>query len=137
MEYIQIIIWIGIISCGIAIWVLLKYENLADPKPAWKIKAVKKLNLVEQNKNLDQKYKLLELDKIMEYILQSKYSSTMSFGDLMKEYGDEFSNTARNQIWSAHKIRNKIVHDIHYNPNRKEIAESVKNYIKIIQKMCE
>jgi hypothetical protein len=113
-------------------------SNIAkESQPDWKGKAKIKLEAIESNKKLDSKYKLLELDKVMEYILQSKFYSTKSFGEILKENEKAFDPTPRHQIWVAHKLRNKIVHDIHYHPTNNELENNIKKYTNNIKDLLK
>lgn len=137
MNILQFIIWIAIIGAGIGLYILLrpKLENLG--KPQWKDQAATNLKDLEANKKLEDKYKILELDKIMEYILQSKFNSTKSFGEIMKENEKAFDPTPRHQIWVAHKLRNKIVHDLQYQGSKNEFEINIKKYTKNIKDLLK
>jgi hypothetical protein len=133
MDFLQIIIWITIIAAGVGVVYLLRSNIVKESQPDWKGKAKIKLEAIESNKKLDSKYKLLELDKVMEYILQSKFSSTKSFGEILKENEKAFDPTPRHQIWVARKLRNKIVHDIHYQPTPNELENNIKKHTNNIK----
>ena len=133
MDILQIIIWITIVGAGIGLYILLRPKLKSTTKPVWKDKAKLKLKDLEANKKLEDKYRILELDKIMEYILQSKFDSTKSFGEIMKENEKAFEPTPRHQIWVAHKLRNKIVHDLHYQGGKNEFAVNIKKYTNNIK----
>jgi hypothetical protein len=137
MDFLQILIWIIIIAAGIGLYTLLRPKLESISKPQWKDKALQKLKDLEANKKLDDKYRILELDKIMEFILQSKFNSTKSFGEILKENEKEFDPTPRHQIWVAHKLRNKIVHDLHYEGGKNEFAIQIKKYTKNIKELLK
>jgi hypothetical protein len=137
MNLLQIIIWAGIIAAGIGLYILLRPKLATIGKPEWKDKAAAKLKDLETNKKLDDKYRILELDKIMEFILQSKFNSTKSFGEIMKENEKAFDATPRHQIWVAHKLRNKIVHDLHYEGGKNEFAIQIRKYTKNIKDLLK
>lgn len=137
MDFLQLLIWILIIFAGIGLYILLR-PNLVDiTKPEWKDKAASKLRDLESNKKLDDKYRILELDKIMEYILQSKFNSNKSFGEILKENEKAFDPVPRHQIWVAHKLRNKIVHDLQYEGGKNEFKVNIKKYNKNIKDLLE
>jgi hypothetical protein len=137
MPYLQTIIWITIIAAGFGIAYLLRSSVVKESQPDWKGKAKIKLEAIETNKKLDSKYKLLELDKVMEYILQSKFRSTKSFGEIMQENEKSFDPSPRHQIWVAHKLRNKIVHDIHYQPTPNELENNITKYTNNIKDLLK
>ena len=137
MDILQIIIWITIISAIIGLYILLRPKLESIAKPLWKNKARQKLKDLEADKKLDDKYRILELDKIMEYILQSKFNSAKSFGEILKENEKAFEPTPRHQIWVAHKLRNKIVHDLQYQGSKNEFAVNIKKYINNIKNLLQ
>jgi hypothetical protein len=137
MNILQIIIWAVIIAAGIGLYIILKPKLEGLTKPEWKDKALQKLKNLETNKKLDDKYRILELDKIMEFILQSKFNSTKSFGEILKENEKEFDPTPRHQIWVAHKLRNKIVHDMQYEGGKNEFTIQIKKYSKNIKELLK
>jgi hypothetical protein len=133
MILLQIIIWISIAASVIGLFILIKPIVVKEPRPEWKEIAANKLKDLQTNKKLDDKYKILELDKIMEFILQSMFNSSRSFGEILKENEKVFEPVARHQIWVAHKLRNKIVHDINYHGSKNEFTTNIKKYIKNIK----
>ncbi len=137
MDFLQLFIWIIIIAAGSGLYILLRPAILKESKPDWKSKAVIKLADLQTNKTLDDKYRILELDKIMEFILQSKFDSTKSFGEILKENEKKFDPTPRHQIWVAHKLRNKIVHDMNYEGGKNEFAIQIKKYTKNIKELLK
>ena len=137
MDFLQLFIWILIIAAGSGLFILLRPKSPQGSKFNWRYKAASKLKNLEANKMLDDKYRILELDKIMEFILQSKFGSTKTFGEILKENEKEFDPTPRHQIWVAHKLRNKIVHDLHYEGGKNEFAIQIKKYTKNIKELLK
>ena len=137
MNILQLIIWITIIGAGIGLYILLRPRLESIIKPSWKNNAIAKLKDLEANTKLDDKYRILELDKIMEFILQSKFNSTKSFGEILKENEKAFDPTPRHQIWVAHKLRNKIVHDLHYEGGKNEFGIQIRKYTKNIKDLLK
>ena len=137
MDFLQIFIWILIVAAGSGLFILLRPNSVQETKPDWKTKAAIKLTDLEANTKLDDKYRILELDKIMEFILQSKFNSTKSFGEILKENEKVFDPTPRHQIWVAHKLRNKIVHDMNYEGGKNEFEIQIKKYTKNIKELLK
>ncbi len=78
------------------------------------------------------KEKIIELDKILDECLQSKNISG-SLGEKMKKYGKQFEN--ENAIWNAHKLRNKLVHEIGFIPTKKESEKAISAFLQEIEKI--
>lgn len=52
---------------------------------------------------------ILDADKLLDYAL-SKLGFEGSLGEKLKRAGSRFSNI--NSVWNAHKLRNRIAHDL-------------------------
>ena len=73
---------------------------------------------------------LMKADKLLDYVLKIKgYNGSM--GDKLKKAGVLFHDI--NGIWEAHKMRNKIAHEIGYKLTASECAKyliKIKNALK-------
>lgn len=102
-------------------------------KPAqWKLDVEKRYRkLLAQS--LDKKMILIELDKLVEYALKQKFNANnKSFGEILKQRHNSFGKKDLDAIWSAHKLRNKLVHDFHYEPRPSEINHAIILYKKVV-----
>jgi hypothetical protein len=64
--------------------------------------------IVEQSK-VDAKGAIMDADKLLDHVLKKKgYSG--SLGEMLKKSGPLFSDL--NSVWHAHKIRNRLAHEI-------------------------
>jgi hypothetical protein len=106
----------------------IKYEKNSK----WKKIARDKLNNLELQK-LDFSSQIIQLDKLIEYCLQSKFNRKATFAELLKKYKKNFSKQDLDEIWKSHKVRNKIAHDIDFMTDLKTfkaIIEIQKRQIK-------
>lgn len=53
---------------------------------------------------------VIEADKLVDYALQQLGVPGQTMGDRLKAANGRFSNI--NDVWSAHKVRNQLVHEI-------------------------
>lgn len=53
---------------------------------------------------------LMEADKLLDHVMISKGFRGETMGDRLKQSGSKFSDL--NAIWSAHKLRNQIAHEV-------------------------
>lgn len=53
---------------------------------------------------------LMEADKLLDYVMQGKNFPGDNMGDRLKSMGHKFSDL--NGIWTAHKLRNQIAHEV-------------------------
>lgn len=79
---------------------------------------------------------IVKLDNLLSKSLQLKYNNTSTCGDNLKRAKDLFPRKDYDNLWSAHKIRNNIVHN-DYEISESEAEEAYKvyksNIIKILK----
>lgn len=108
---------IGLILLLVAVGVVLTY--LQGPKKKGLSGQTREIvknkwqeieNLIAQKNPSASKTAVMEADKLLGYVLgEMGYSG--SIADKLKATPKKFSNL--NDVWSAHKFRNHLVHDIH------------------------
>lgn len=87
---------------------------------------------VEETIEKDPKQAILEADKLIDKALALKgYQG--SLGEKLKKAGTLFSDV--NALWSAHKHRNKIAHEIGYTPSQEDTRRSVYAYKKALENL--
>lgn len=75
------------------------------------------------------KQAVLEADKLLDEALKLK-GFNGSLGEKMKQAGALFSD--QNGIWSAHKLRNRIAHELNMNINEKEASNALFQFKKAL-----
>ena len=84
----------------------------------------------EIKKFSDFEKRILSYDKILDQILkEKKYSWTM--WEKMKKFWINFLN--QNEIWFAHKMRNKIAHEINPKISEKDFLKAEKVFLREIR----
>ena len=69
-------------------------------------------------------------DKLLEKIMRRKgYKGTL--GNMLKKGKNEFSDL--NGVWFAHKIRNKLAHELEYKLSSKEAQRGLKQFYRAFQ----
>ncbi|HID92179.1 TPA: hypothetical protein EYP45_03615 [Candidatus Peregrinibacteria bacterium] len=96
-------------------------------------------NLLKKNKSYPYSFnnqKILEYDKILDKVLRF-YQCTGSTGKKMKQIQNNknFRFLSRNDIWFAHKLRNKIAHEIQYKISDADFKKAENIYIKEILRL--
>lgn len=61
---------------------------------------------------------ILEADKLIDYVL-GKYGYTGSMGEKLKKAQKVFSDI--NAVWAAHKIRNRLAHELEFHPTKNDV----------------
>jgi hypothetical protein len=121
MNYLIIII---ILAGSIALLVLFlsKRQKLSSAE----LKKIKN-NWAKIEQEQDYKKAILEADKLLDYVLtKKKYQGTL--GEKLKRSKILFSHI--NEVWSAHRIRNKIAHEIDFHLQEKEGKRAVASFKK-------
>ena len=78
-----------------------------------------------QTSNLSPREKILEYDKVLDMFL-SAFGHTGTTGNKMKTHGKRFKN--QNNIWYAHKMRNRVAHEIGFRPSDTEFKKAQKYF---------
>lgn len=100
----------------------------------WQINVTSKL----KNLNTDHKLQLIELDKLLEYCLKNYFNQqNLSFGEIMKKNRSSFTKNNLDEIWFAHKLRNKLVHDISFTPSKSDLKLATSFLYKNIKKFVD
>jgi hypothetical protein len=77
--------------------------------------------------NTDQEHRLLEADKLFDHMLKKKgYNG--SLGEKLKKHGNKFSNI--DEIWKAHKLRNKLAHEVDVKLSSSEVDGALRAFKK-------
>ncbi len=120
MEYIIIVI---ILAAILVLYVLFSKKTKLSSSQIKKIHQF--INRI--NNETDYKRIIIDLDKLLDYILKQKgFKGTL--GEKMKKARNLFSNN--NDIWFAHKLRNKIAHDIDFCLREKDAQKAIKYFKK-------
>jgi len=72
---------------------------------------------------------IIEADKLLDYALD-KSGAKGTLGDKLKQSGSKLSDL--NGVWSAHKLRNKLAHEIDHKPSKFAVMVAVKVFKKAL-----
>ena len=86
--------------------------------------------LIEEKSNLKPSLAIIDADKLLGYTLKER-GIQGSVGDQLKSAPSLFSDL--NGIWSAHKLRNQIAHEIGKEISLKEAQSNLNNYKKALK----
>jgi hypothetical protein len=84
-------------------------------------------HLIQSGEN--SKNAILEADKLLDFALD-KLGFQGSLGEKLKKSGPRFSNL--NNVWSAHKLRNRLAHELNFKPNNNEMQRALSNFRKAL-----
>lgn len=66
---------------------------------------------------------LMEADKLLDYVMRAQGFTGETMGDRLKHHGDRFSDL--NGVWSAHKLRNQVAHDVHVDIVKPQVTNAI------------
>ncbi|HEX9805044.1 MAG TPA: hypothetical protein VGA67_05155 [Candidatus Dojkabacteria bacterium] len=120
-----------IIAVNIFLSLYFSNNNIFEEKYDWKKTAKDRLGQIQKNYSSDDiikvKHSLIEVDKILDFVTQKK---GIKGKDYYARIGNLDSFLTRDEIIrikSARKLRNKIVHEIGFEPEMKSLKESFWN----------
>lgn len=130
------LILIGILIIAIGCLLILFNQIFAGRgKKTWKNILKQQLQLLPKDK-MSKSQILIELDKLLEYGLQNTFFVRNSLGSILKQNGHQiYTKTELNQVWFAHKVRNKIAHEVAFLPDDSDLDRSIKILEKAIKKL--
>lgn len=123
---ITLIIAFLIIDGFIIFFVIIKKRN--SKLSSNEIEQIKQMwGNIKNELNSNPKQAIMDADKILDHILK-RLNYTGTLGEMMKQAAPLF--TDQNGIWSAHKLRNKIAHELNFNPDFKTAERALKQFQK-------
>lgn len=123
---------------GIFLLVLIIIAGGKNSKqPEWKSIAKNKLwnteKLLDSMNYYQVKTALIDLDKLLDYILKSKHVKGNTLGERLKNSKHLFNKSDYNYIWQAHKLRNELVHEINNTQSIGNIKQNSYRLVNIIK----
>lgn len=123
-----IYIIIGLIGFILFIFVVIELKNLRRIKRKISAQTRKQIEKkIQSLKNGDKNRAIIELDIILTNLLKMN-GLKGSTGEMLKMSGSLISDI--NSIWHAHKVRNKIAHEMNYKISEYEFKKNLSIYIK-------
>lgn len=77
---------------------------------------------------------VIEGDKLIDLVLKSKVEGE-TMGERLKNSRHLFSHESYNSLWTAHKIRNKIVHEAQFESLFSDAKLAIKGYQKALKEL--
>lgn len=80
------------------------------------------------------KQAIIEADKLVDYVLKSRVGGE-TMGERLKSAKTLFSPNAYDDLWKAHKIRNRVVHEADTETLSFDAKTAVKNFEKALKEL--
>lgn len=91
--------------------------------------------LIDLGKPSNNQKAVLEADKLLDHLLKGFRAPGLTMGDRLKSSRKRFSSEAYEDAWSAHKIRNEIVHNSEYELMDYQAKDAIEKYKKAINEL--
>lgn len=117
-EILIIVLIVAAIIGGIFLYMLFVPQH---EDAGWKLQAKSNLNkirgLTTSHDEMKLKSAVMEADKLLDYVLKSKRIKGDTLGERLKNAKHLFKTSSYNRVWEAHKLRNRLAHEMNFNPN--------------------
>lgn len=109
-------------------------------KEAWKSDVESKLGKLiarSSEENVNWQMLIMEADKLLNYVFKNKRILGETMGERLKNAKVFFDKQLYNQIWKAHKTRNKLAHEMNVNISDKQLLFDFEVFKKAIREMVK
>lgn len=80
------------------------------------------------------KIALVQADNVVDSVLRLKVSGE-TMGDRLKAAQDKFSYETYQNLWEAHKLRNRIAHEAHFAADQEQLRIAIGRFRKSLQEI--
>lgn len=78
---------------------------------------------------------VVEADKLLDYALKGKGYTGENMGERLKSAINSLTREGYNAAWEAHKLRNRMVHEIEHEVFSWEVEKALKNFEKALREL--
>lgn len=129
-----IIIGIILIICVV---ILVSLEK-TKPSSDWKSFTRNRLKEIDAHTDFDNymslKAAIIDLDSLLDHALKNSRLSGQTMGERLKSAHSMFERSLYDEIWTAHKMRNQLVHEPSFKPALGRLSQSRKALKEAIMK---
>lgn len=79
------------------------------------------------------RYAVIEADKLLDYVLKARGYEGETMGDRLRAANKDFSY--KDDVWHAHKLRNKLVHEADYEIDPRLVTRSINQFQQALKDM--
>jgi len=123
--FIEIFLLLFIVVFFLVIW-KIKRRKLSASVVVKIVQDFYRIQSIPQN-NL----KILEADKLLDFVLKKSGYTQPSLGEKLKKAGSRFSDLSG--LWGAHKLRNRIAHEVNFQLNNKETNLALRQFARAFE----
>lgn len=134
MDYFILISLSAIVLASLFLFLIWLKRKLGLRKSGLKKKVDQKFNEINQLLAIDNesafRTAVIEADKLLDFVLKARGVRGTTLGERLKN--SESLIRDLNNIWFAHKVRNRLVHDLDSKIKRNETTQVIKIFKKSI-----
>lgn len=109
-------------------------------KSSWKKEVAEKVTHIKnqaagKKDYIIYRHLLIDCDKLLDHSFKQMHLKGQTMGERLKNAKYLYDQKQYNQIWEAHKVRNKLVHEVDYKIEQKEIEKYMYNLLRAISKL--
>lgn len=84
--------------------------------------------LLENDDEIHARHAVVEADKLFNSMMEISGAKGESFADRLRSLENRFSSVVYQKVWSAHKVRNQISHEIDYKLSSAEAKKALDDF---------
>lgn len=77
----------------------------------------------------------MNADIMLDRALQLHRIPGLTLGERLKAASGKLSQSALDAAWSAHKVRNRLAHELHYQLGEAEMRQAMSDFKKVIKEL--
>lgn len=84
---------------------------------------------LDSTSEIELRHALLEADKLVDHIMKAQHYTGETFADRLKVAQKNISRNLADNIWSGHKVRNRVVHETDTKISAQELKAAIRNLL--------
>ena len=80
---------------------------------------------------------VIDLDTLLDHAMKNSGIAGGTMGDRLKAAHGSFDRTLYDEVWSAHKVRNQLVHEPAFKPNLARLQSSRQALKEAVVKLAD
>lgn len=130
-----ILLLIVVVIVGILVFVGIsmsqKRKHTSFDKEKYQTNWLSIENSLQQDNPASYKTAIMDADKLLGHAMAEMGIRGNTMGERLKNSGSRFSDI--NAVWTAHKVRNKIAHEVDYQVSYKQAQQSLRIFRKALR----
>lgn len=115
------------VLCILEIFIILRQRKQISKRDLALV--ISQWRVILEQVEREPRHALIEADKLLDFVLKRRgYSGAM--GDKLKKAGKIFSDI--DNVWEAHKLRNRAAHEIGFKASREQAAQALGYFKKAL-----